>query len=54
MSKISQLSEQQTEALRRAMFGGMTEQEAEEYQQRSKTIGELVNRFAVFTSGKLP
>ena len=41
-SEIDQLSGQQIEALRMATFGGMTNDEATEFQSRRNRIGELI------------
>ena len=41
-SEIDLLSGQQIEALRMATFGGMTNDEATEFQSRRKRIGELI------------
>jgi len=53
-SEINRISDQQTETLRMAAFVGTTEDEARDYQQRRKRLGELVNQFATLTSRKLP
>jgi len=49
-SEISRLSQQQTEALGMAALVGMTEDEAREFEQRWRTIGELVGELAMLRS----
>jgi len=51
-SEISRLSEQQTDALRKATFVGMTDNEVQQYDQRTARIGELVEELGVITSQK--
>ena len=51
-SEIDQLSGQQIEALRMATFGGMTDDEASEFQSRRKWIGELIQELEALTSQK--
>jgi hypothetical protein len=49
-SEISRLSQQQSEALGMAALVGMTEDEAREFEQRRRTIGELVGELAMLRS----
>jgi len=49
-SEISRLSQQQTETLGMAALVGMTEDEAREFEQRRRTIGELVGELAMLRS----
>ena len=49
-SEISRLSQQQSEALGMEALVGMTEDEAREFEQRRRTIGELVGELAMLRS----
>jgi hypothetical protein len=49
-SEIGRLNDEQVEALRRATFVGMTEEEVRQYECRGKQLGELVNEFKVLMS----
>lgn len=49
-SEIQRLTDEQIEALRKATFGGMTEDEVLEYDNRGKQLTELVNEFRVLSS----
>jgi hypothetical protein len=49
-SEISQISEQQTQALWAAAFVGMSEDEERKYQHRRTRLAELVHELAALTS----
>ena len=51
-SEIDQLSGEQIDASRMATFGGMTDDEASEFQSRRKRIGELIQELEALTSQK--
>ena len=50
--EIVQLSDRQTEALRTATFGGMTDYEAKQFQARRKRMAELIYKLEVLTLHK--
>jgi hypothetical protein len=45
--EIERLTEEQTEALKAASFGGMTAAEAKQYDERRKTITRLVQELSL-------
>lgn len=49
-SEIGRVTDEQIEALRRATFGGMTDDEEREYENREKELTSLVNELGVLTS----
>ena len=51
-SQIHRLTDQQQEALRLATFGGMTEDEVREYENRAKQLSDLVNEFRMLLSNR--
>jgi hypothetical protein len=50
--QIVRLSDRQTEALRTATFGGMTDYEEKQFQARRKRMAELIHDLEVLTSHK--
>jgi hypothetical protein len=50
MADITRLSEQQMNAMGKATFVGMTEDEVREYEERRARINELVQELGVLTS----
>jgi len=51
--EIIKLSKRQTEMLRLARFGGMSQADVEEYDERHKLIMKLVKEFARFSQPQL-
>jgi hypothetical protein len=50
--EIVQLSDRQTEALRTATFGGMSDYEENQFRVRRKRMAELINDLEVLTLQK--
>ena len=52
-SEIGRVTDEQIEALRRATFGGMTDDEEREYEDRERELTGLVNELGMLRSKRL-